>query len=277
MDLLKPLPTAWRVLSLGTAGQDVIAWQSVLRLEPKPTGWQGYWPIAVDGQYGPISERATKAYQAVHGLPVTGVVDQTTAATVPLSLFAPPNPAVTPGPLALPPIAFFPARDFGWANRTRVDTIVLHSAEAGEGHSTAEALGAYFKHPIKPSSSHYGVDDDSICQYVPDQHIAFHAPGANTYGLGIEQAGYAKQTRAEWLDPYGERMLRLVARLIAVKATQWHVPLVWLTPADLVAGKRGLCTHVDVSQAFHKSDHVDPGRNYPKDAVLDWATAALRA
>ncbi len=266
--LIKPAPSAWRDLHVGLAGQDVAAWQAALRLEPPPPGWTDRWPLKVDGQFGPRTERATRAFQARHGLPETGVVGATTRAALDPALFA--VPVVVTG---LPPIAFVQARDFRWASRTTIDLLVLHSAEVGEFHSSAEAVAAYFRGgPPKPSSAHYCVDDDSIVQCVRDKDHAFHAPGVNPVSIGIEQAGYAKQTRAEWLDPYGERMLRLVARLVAAKAAEYQIPLVWLTPAQIAAGAHGLCQHRDVTAAFPgKGNHYDCGKDYPADLVLQWA------
>jgi hypothetical protein len=231
----------------------------------------------VDGKFGPLTSAATKAYQAQLGLPVTGIVDWATRATINLALFA-----HEAGPLSdtgLPPIAFVQARHYGWAERTTIDVIVLHSAEVGEFHSSAEAVAAYFRNAPRPASAHYTCDDDSIVQSVKDAHIAFHAPGVNTRSLGIEQAGYAKQTRDEWLDPYGQRMLRLVARLVAAKASEYSIPLVWLTPEQLRAGERGLCQHRDVTAAYPKkgSGHWDCGPNYPKEVVLEWAQEAMAA
>jgi peptidoglycan hydrolase-like protein with peptidoglycan-binding domain len=276
--LLKPAPSAWRELRVGTAGHDVVAWQSVLRYEARPDGWQRRWPIAVDGQFGPNTEAATKAYQARRGLPASGVVDAATRAVVDPTLFASSASALDAG--ALPPIAFVQARDYGWAERTTIDVIVLHSAEIGEFHSSAEGVAAYFKAgPPKPASAHYVCDDDSIVQCVKDKDVAFHAPGVNSRSLGIEQAGYAKQTRDEWLDPYGQRMLRLVAKLVAAKAKQYDVPLVWLRPEELVAGKRGICQHIDVTHAYpgKGGGHVDCGPNYPMGLVLEWAKQEMAA
>jgi hypothetical protein len=269
--VIKPAPALWRDLQRGMSGQDVAAWQAVQRTEARPEDWQGRWPITVDGQFGDQSQRATRAFQSRRALTVTGVVDAATRAVVDPTLFVDPSPIVTTG---LPTIAFVQARDFGWAERTAIDVIVLHSAEVGEFHSSAEAVAAYFKAPIKPSSAHYVVDDDSIVQCVKDKDIAFHAPGVNQRSIGIEQAGYAKQTREEWLDPYGQRMLRLVSKLVAAKAKEYGVPLVWLTPEDLLAGKRGLCQHRDVTAAYPKTGHghTDCGPSYPKDVVLQWAT-----
>jgi N-acetylmuramoyl-L-alanine amidase-like protein/putative peptidoglycan binding protein len=275
--LLKPSLSEWRELKLGMAGHDVVAWQSVLRRDPAPPGWTSRWPIAVDGQFGPRTQDATLAFQARRGLPMTGVVDAATRALIDPTLFASPGPIALNG--ALPPISFVQARDYGWGNRTAIDIIVLHSAEIGEFHSSAEALGHAFRLGMpKPASCHYGVDDDSIQQYVKDKDIAFHAPGVNTRSLGIEQAGYAKQTRDEWLDPYGQRMLRLVAKLVAAKCRQYSVPLVWLKPEEIVAGARGICEHIDVTHAYpgKGSGHWDCGPNYPMGLVLEWAQEEQR-
>jgi N-acetyl-anhydromuramyl-L-alanine amidase AmpD len=43
---------------------------------------------------------------------------------------------------------------------------------------------------------------------------------------------------------------------------------VWLRPADLRAGKRGITGHADVSDAFRRSDHHDPGTAFPIEAYL---------
>jgi hypothetical protein len=39
----------------------------------------------------------------------------------------------------------------------------------------------------------------------------------------------------------------------------YDVPVVFLTPADLLAGKHGITTHANVSLAFGESTHWDPG------------------
>jgi N-acetyl-anhydromuramyl-L-alanine amidase AmpD len=85
----------------------------------------------------------------------------------------------------------------------------------------------------------------------------------------------ASSARAEWLDAYGQQMLELVAKLVAREARQWDIPLVKLTGAGLVAGKRGICGHWDVNQAFpNNTGHTDPGPHYPWDVLLEMAKAA---
>ncbi len=51
----------------------------------------------------------------------------------------------------------------------------------------------------------------------------------------------------------------------------------WLAPGDLVAGRRGITGHVDVSRAFELSDHWDPGPGFPVESFLDTVRAAQQA
>jgi hypothetical protein len=273
MSLIKPAPDAWRnPLKRGIPkGHDIAAWQSVLRLEKVPDNWTLAWPLTVDGYFGPVTEKVTGVFQDRRGLTADGIVGPATRAAIDPTLFAAPSYVPDVG---LPPIAFVQAKYYQHAERTVIDNIVMHAAEDGEYFNSAEAIGQYFHlGPPKPASAHYGVDVDSIVQYVRDEDIAFHAP-PNARSLGIEQAGYSKQTRAEWLDDYGQKMLQLVGRLVRAKADQWNIPLVWLGPDDLKRGARGLCTHYDVTLAFHETDHTDPGPDYPKDILLQIAQEA---
>lgn len=143
-----------------------------------------------------------------------------------------------------------------------IDWIVLHDMEAPEKATTAETVALYFTHPASPSSAHYCVDSDSVVQCVREQDIAFHAP-PNDNSIGIEHAGYARQTRNEWLDAYGSAMLVRSARLVAELCAKYDVPLVYVNADDLKAGKRGITMHRDVSAAFRQSTHTDPGEHFP--------------
>lgn len=159
---------------------------------------------------------------------------------------------------------FAQARNFTKTGGRQIDLVVVHDMEAPEVPGTARQVAQWFASPTAPvASAHYCVDDQIIVQCVRDEDVAWHAPGANARGIGIEHAGYANQTSAQWDDPYSRAMLSLSAKLTASLCVRYRIPAVWLSSADLLAGKRGITSHVNVSQAWHKSNHSDPGPGFP--------------
>jgi N-acetyl-anhydromuramyl-L-alanine amidase AmpD len=165
------------------------------------------------------------------------------------------------------------AKNYTPSNRTQIDLVVIHTAECGETPNAAENVAAYFAGPQAPkASAHYTVDVDSIVQSVEEKDIAWHAGPANGYSIGIEHAGYAKQTEAEWSDPYSQEMLRRSAELVADICWRYQIPVRRVSVDDLKAGgtkRRGLCGHIDVTNALTGGKgHWDPGPKFPWDAYL---------
>lgn len=146
-----------------------------------------------------------------------------------------------------------------------IDLIVVHTAETPEDAQRAESLAGWAAGSTAPRASwHYAVDPDSVVQSVRDQDAAWAAPGANHDGIHVELAGRAGQTAAQWQDAESRAILRRAAGLFAELAEQHNIPLVWLDPDDLIAGRRGITSHVNISRAFRRSDHWDPGPAFPR-------------
>jgi N-acetyl-anhydromuramyl-L-alanine amidase AmpD len=175
-------------------------------------------------------------------------------------------------------IKFLQARDYRIGRRDPatgkpcvIKNIVIHTAEIGESVEGAEALmrACARGRPPKADGSanlaswHYSVDSNSITQSVKEPDTAFHAPGLSHRSIGIEHAGRARQTRAEWFDPFSEAMLRLSANLVASIASRYSIPIVKVSAFELGRGDPGICGHKDVSDAFRKSTHWDPGPEFP--------------
>lgn len=163
---------------------------------------------------------------------------------------------------------FNQAKNYRPVSSRQIDLIVLHDMEYPEKAEAAEWLGDYFggrKGMTAPrASTHYGVDSDSIVQYVHDHDVAWGAPGANRNGIHIEHAGYARQTAAEWADPYSKAMLNASQRLCASLCLRYDLPVRYVPEELLKAGTgRGITTHAAVSRAFGLSSHWDPGPNFP--------------
>ena len=164
---------------------------------------------------------------------------------------------------------FVQARNYTPGRRSPIDVIVIHTMEMPEKSTTAEACANFFATTTKEASAHYCIDQNSVVQCVRDEDVAWHAPGANHNGLGFEHAGYARQSREEWVgDEASLALLERSAELAAEKCREYGIPLIWLQPADLRAGKRGFTSHANVSKAFQRSDHWDPGPNFPVQRYL---------
>lgn len=145
------------------------------------------------------------------------------------------------------------------------DLIVVHDMEADETQLTAENVARWFA-TVRPSptSAHYCVDNDSIVQSVQLRDVAFAAPNANRNGIHIELAGYARQTRADWLDEFSTETLLNAAELIAtVIAPKTGIPVVFRNADALKRHERGITTHLEVTKAFNPGGHTDPGPNFP--------------
>jgi N-acetyl-anhydromuramyl-L-alanine amidase AmpD len=171
--------------------------------------------------------------------------------------------------MATTTLAFVAARNFTRGRSNPIDVLVIHTMESPEKPDTAESVAHWFAGSTAPqASAHYCIDANSVVQCVRDEDVAWHAPGANHNGLGFEHAGRAAQTKADWSDDYSRSMLDRSARLVAEKCVEHHIPAVWLRPADLRAGKRGITGHADVSNAFRRSDHHDPGTSFPIETYL---------
>jgi N-acetyl-anhydromuramyl-L-alanine amidase AmpD len=171
--------------------------------------------------------------------------------------------------MAVTTMPFVQARNYTRGRSNAIDVLVIHTMEAPEKPTTAESVAKWFAGSSAPqASAHYCIDNNSAVQCVRDEDVAWHAPGANHNGIGFEHAGFAAQTSKDWQDPYSQALLEVSAELVAKKAEEFHIPVVWLQVADLRAGRRGITGHAQVSDAFKKSDHHDPGGNFPVQHYL---------
>jgi N-acetyl-anhydromuramyl-L-alanine amidase AmpD len=176
-------------------------------------------------------------------------------------------------------IPFVQARNYTRVTgRRKIDLVVIHTMEAPEKPSTAESIAAWFAGASAPQASpHYNIDNDSIVQSVAENDVAWAAPGANHNGIQLEHAGYARQTAGGWADAYSQQMLRLSASLTADICQRHGIPPNYVNVVGLQRGLKGVTTHANVSAAFKRSDHTDPGENFPMAAYLAWVREAIAA
>ncbi len=155
--------------------------------------------------------------------------------------------------------------------KREVRVIVIHSMEAPEKGNTAENVAKFFQSlpPNRKASAHLCIDNNSIVQCVLDNDVAFAAPGANHNGIQLELAGFARQTRAEWLDEYGKALLENAANAAAQYCLKYNIPRKHLTNDQLRNGHEGIIGHVQATEVFKKSDHTDPGKGFPWDYFIE--------
>lgn len=155
--------------------------------------------------------------------------------------------------------------------------ICIHDMEAPEKEKTAENVAKYFQSPQAGGSAHICIDSDSVVQCVWDNNIAHAAPGANHDMIHIELAGYAKQTREEWLDAYSVAMLTLAADVTAQYCLKYDIPVKHLSNEELKNGEKGIVGHYQVTAVYKKSTHTDPGKNFPWDFFVERVLGRLNA
>lgn len=158
----------------------------------------------------------------------------------------------------------------GYRSPAEIRVIVIHdtegSARAFPTQPSARAI-ARWGAGAKTASWHFVVDENVLIRCVPDDIVAWTAPGANGDGLNIEICGYARWSKFQWFKH--QATLKRAAWQVARWCVLYNIPPRWLSDRQLRDGvSEGLVTHAQVSEVFKKSDHSDPGPNFPKGYFL---------
>lgn len=124
-------------------------------------------------------------------------------------------------------------------------------------------------------SSHAICDNEALLTpaegCVPYERAAWTLRGGNHYSDNIEQVGWARWTRDEWLTHPGT--LDNTAQWLAERSKARGIPLTKIGPADVKARRPGVIGHVDYTLGTGDGTHTDPGPNYPWDVVIAKARA----
>lgn len=170
------------------------------------------------------------------------------------------------------------AKNFRKGRSTAVRLVVLHTTENPCAPGVARAVANYFAGSSAPmASAHYVVGPDEVVSCVPEEDTAWHAPPVNDYSIGVEQTAHAAFTDEDWKGAGVVAMLARSVDLVADICERTGIPAVFVDAAGLARGDSGITTHVEVSQAFHKTDHTDPGPHFPIADYIAQVAAAMAA
>ena len=127
-----------------------------------------------------------------------------------------------------------------------------------------------------PGSSHAACDETGALWgpekgFVPYDRASWTLRNGNAISENLEQCGWAKWTRAEWLAR--PKLLDATARWLAERSKARGIPLRRLTHAEVRARVPGVLMHDDYSKATGDGTHWDCGPGYPWDVVLAKAIA----
>jgi hypothetical protein len=155
-------------------------------------------------------------------------------------------------------------------NGARVRLLAVHSTE---GNGTAQQLrdAAWWTGSSHAINDEYGTLLTPAEGTVPYDRASWTLRSGNPISENIEQVGWARYTRADWLAR--PKLLDTTARWLADRSKARGIPLVKLSPGDVALGKAGVIGHVDWTVGAQDGTHTDPGPNYPWDVVIAKARA----
>lgn len=171
-----------------------------------------------------------------------------------------------------PDLPWIPPRSFTSGRPADPRVIVIHTTEGHERATSAEDGARYCQERTDGTSAHYFGDSNSVVHCVRTRDQAHTARrNGNRIGIHYELCGKAGQTDAQWDDAASNATLRNVAKQAARDAKKYNIPVVKLTSAQVRAGKKGFCGHVDITYAYPEDDgdHTDPGPRFPWAEFLD--------
>lgn len=174
---------------------------------------------------------------------------------------------------------YIPAAHHSSGSNVPPTRIVVHATCPDIGFPSASRKGRavstarYFQSSGASGSAHYVCDIGETVQCLSENTIGWHAP-PNGHSIGVEicadggskasfRDGSHAYTRSQWLSPQVWPAVERAAILTAQLCNKYGIPKTRITAGDLRNGRKGVCGHVDVSNAFHQSDHDDPGPYFP--------------
>lgn len=184
-----------------------------------------------------------------------------------LASSAPPVTGGTPVGQLQADVTMLSPNDSGPRNPANCSLAIVHTDEGDPNGKVEDLLGWLAQERAQASYTLVVGRDGRIGRSNDDNYVPWAAGSpANERGLHLCFKGRASQTRAEWLAQ--GRQLDAGARVLRDWRDRYGIPLVKLTGAQMRAGQKGVGGHVDTVDAWHSTDHTDPGPGFPWDVLL---------
>lgn len=184
-----------------------------------------------------------------------------------LAISAPPATGGTPVGQLQADVTMLSPNDSGPRNPANCSLAIVHTDEGDPNGKVEDLLGWLAQERAQASYTLVVGRDGRIGRSNDDNYIPWAAGSpANERGLHLCFKGRASQSRAEWLAQ--GRQLDAGARVLRDWRDRYGIPLVKLTGAQMRAGQKGVGGHADTVDAWHSTDHTDPGPGFPWDVLL---------
>ncbi len=184
-----------------------------------------------------------------------------------LASSAPPATGGTPVGQLQADVTLLSPNDDGPRNPANCTLAIVHTDEGDPNGPIEDLLGWLKQERAQASYTLLVGRDGRIGRSNDDNYVPWAAGSpANERGLHLCFKGRASQSRAEWLAQ--GRQLDAGARVLRDWRDRYGIPLVKLSGAQMRAGQKGVGGHVDTVDAWHSTDHTDPGPGFPWDVLL---------
>lgn len=162
----------------------------------------------------------------------------------------------------LPGIAYMQALGDG-GPRSRTQVVVIHATdETASAHDEA----SYATRREDETSAHFYVDGSGIYEALQLENVAFGCfPHGNAISVQFELCGRSNQIP--------DAVMRKAAPYVAQVCAMFGIPVQKINGSQVVAGVKGICGHLDITNAFSSidgGDHTDPGASFPWGTFISY-------
>ncbi len=143
--------------------------------------------------------------------------------------------------------------------------LVVHVNVGPEQQKQAVAVARYNARPDIIGGYHEIIDNVEMVTTAHDnEEVNGAGTNGNRYGLHYCLIGYADQLPLQWQDGYSQAELGILSGRLKAKCAEHGIPALLLSPTDLRNGRKGICGHVTLRDAFPAdTTHYDPGPGFP--------------